>query len=131
MAWVSSLEGYRNDDGLGSRRIANLANTPQVNQRVWLPESMWPCTARYIIRRDLEMWGAPGFALKVTGEIDELTLLEACLAHVIAIHENDTPAIVNTAIAVIETIDSRVELVVASYRHHPILSWLQRWISIR
>ena len=71
------------------------------------------------------MRGGPRFALEVAGEIDKLTLLETCLAHVIRVHEDDTPTIVNTAIAVIETVDSRIELVVASYRHHPILAWLQ------
>jgi len=71
------------------------------------------------------MRGGPGFTLKVTGEIDKLTLLEAGLAHVIPIHENDTPAIVNTAIAVIETVNTRVELIVAADGHHPILSRLQ------
>src|SRR4029077_9314202 len=82
-------------------------------------------SARYIVWGNLEMRGGPGFTLKVTGEIDKLTLLEAGLAYVIAIHENDTPAIVNTAIAVIEAVNSRVELIVAADGHHPVLSRLQ------
>ena len=75
--------GHRNNHGLGSRGIADLANTPQVNQRVGFREVCGRAPAWYLIRSDLEMRGGPRFALEVAGEIDELTLLETCLAHVI------------------------------------------------
>ena len=60
-------------------------------------------------------------APEVTREIDELPLHEPGFAHVFLIHEDDPPAIVDPAVAVIQTIDRRVKLIVAPDRRQQIL----------
>ena len=65
------------------------------------------------------------FALKMTGEIDEFSLLEPGFAHVVRVHENDSSAVVNAPVSIVEAVDRCIELVVAPDRHHPVLSGLQ------
>ena len=58
----------------------------------------------------------PLFSFEVTGKIDELALNEMGLPHVILVHEEHAPAVINSAITIIEAVDRRVELIVAAQR---------------
>jgi hypothetical protein len=65
-------------------------------------------------------------ALEMTGKIDKLTLLQSGLPHVVRVHENDSPPIVNAAVAIIETVNGCIELIVAADGRHPVMAGLQR-----
>ena len=64
-------------------------------------------------------------AFVVPGEIDELTRLEVLVFHVVRVHEDDAPAVIDAAITVVQTVDRGVELVVAADRHHDELTRLE------
>ncbi len=69
------------------------------------------------------MFGHAFFVVGVmAGKIDELALLQACFFHVLRIHENHAPAVVDAAITIIEAVDRGVELIVRANRHHDVLA---------
>src|SRR5205085_7830869 len=66
------------------------------------------------------------FAIEVACEINRLSLCESELLHVFRVEKDDAAAIMDSAIAVVQAIDGRVELVVAAHGHHQKLVWSER-----
>jgi hypothetical protein len=46
-----------------------------------------------------------------TGDVDEVELVQAALAHVVLVHENDGPQSLQPTVAIVVGVDGRVELV--------------------
>src|SRR6266478_7428104 len=57
----------------------------------------------------------------MAGNIDRLALHKSCHTHVLGIHEDDPSPVVDTAIAVVQSIDRCVELIMAAHRHQNVL----------
>src|SRR5712691_13149436 len=62
---------------------------------------------------------------EVTGEIDDLSLHQPRLPHVLRIHEEHATAVINAAITIVQTVDVRIELIVRSDRHENEFSRVQ------
>src|SRR5947208_14372509 len=80
---------------------------------------------RNTIRHDNKPARDALFAFKVTREIDDLAVLQTVSADIFRIQEDHPPAVANPAITIVETVDRRIELIVAAHRHHQELSRLQ------
>src|SRR5712664_2927964 len=65
------------------------------------------------------------FAFKVADQIDDLSLLQTSNTDVVAVQQHDAPAVMNTAIAIVQPVDRRVELIVAANGHQQKLARLQ------
>ncbi len=58
-------------------------------------------------------------------DVDPLPRRQSELSNVLGIDENDAPAVVDAAIAIIETVHDRIELIVAPYGGHEQLAWAE------
>src|SRR4051812_48022200 len=61
----------------------------------------------------------------MAGQVNQFSLLEASLFHILRVEKDDPPAVVDSSIAIIQSVDSRVELIVAAHGHHQELPGLQ------
>ncbi len=94
----------------------------QLESARWPPENRLPRTVAESGKEQREN-GSPGArAFKVAGDIHRLSLSQTSLFHVLGIHENDPAPVVDSTIAIIQSVNRRVELVVGSNGHQEILS---------
>ena len=61
-----------------------------------------------------EVGGGAGLAVEVTGDIDGLFSYNALCLHVFQVEEDDPAFVVNASVAIIESVDGGVELVVTA-----------------
>src|SRR5438105_12929724 len=66
------------------------------------------------------------FILEVADNVNNLSLLESGFRDVFRVEKDDAPTVADSAIAIIEAVDGRVELIVAANRHHQELSIFER-----
>ena len=100
------------------------SHTPNRNKHIgfWIVSRRTP--PRDLVWHNDEVIRHSLLAFKVARQIDYLSLeRDLARAHVFRIKQHDTTLVVDAAIAVVETVDRGVELVVAPDRHHHKLLW--------
>jgi len=87
--------------------------------------SLWEVSsevaARYFVGYDKPMAGMTSLAVKVAGYGYALSCFPPPFHHVFGIHEQDSTVAVNASVSVMQAIDGRVVLVMASHGHQDIL----------
>ena len=74
--------------------------------------------ARDAVRNNSEAMRDALFTLKVANKIDNLSVMKTVNPNIVWIHKHDSPPVVNSAIAIVEAVNRRIELIVTAHRHH-------------
>src|SRR6516164_2537306 len=106
----------------GCRSIALIRHAADRNQHVSLGKIGRDATTRNRIGRDEKSIRMALIAFEMARDIDRLALHKSCHPHILRIHENDSSPVVDAAIAIVQTIDRCVELIVTTHRHQNILA---------
>src|SRR5216684_255139 len=93
------------------------------HERIRLREVGAGATPGNVIRHNDESPRAARLAAEVAGEVDHLSLAQAEVDDVVAVHQHDAPLADEAAMPVLQPVDGRVVLIVAAHRHHEQLSW--------
>src|SRR5258708_10759806 len=119
-----SLSGFRYaDDGrLRGRRIALVGDAIQGDEDVRFREICRGAAARDVVGGGKEAAGDALLAAEVAGEIDDLALGDAELVHVGAVEKHHPPFVREPAVAILQSIDRRVVLIVRADGHHQKLA---------
>src|SRR2546423_7515379 len=115
----------RNDKALARRCVTSVGSAIDGNKHVGLWKVSCSATARDLNRRDHKVSGDAFLAVKMTGQVDQLSLLQARSLHILQVHKNNPPPVVDAAITIVQAIDRGVELIVTAHRRHQILSRLR------
>ena len=62
------------------------------------------------------------FALEMAGEIHDLSGRKSGVSYIFCVQKHDAPPAVDAAIAIVQAVDGRVELIVAADGHHQQLA---------
>ena len=106
------------DDVFRGRRVAHVGDAVDRDEDVGLGKLSRGAAPRDGVGRDHEAGRDALLAAEVAGEIDELALREAERGDVVGVEEDHAAAVKNSAVAIIEAVDRRVELIVRADRHH-------------
>src|SRR6516165_497622 len=92
------------------------------DQHIGLGKISRNTTSRNRVGSDQESIRLPFVAFEVTGDVDRLPLDRSSGSHVLRIHKNHSSPVVDATIAIVQSIDRGVELIMAADRHQDVLT---------